>query len=95
METPKLILLTTTHRVAPGLLSWPAWEALRSAGRVLAADPAHPQLPALRQAGVAVETVERTSAPALARLVGGADFPRLASALVRVSLGEKPVGSPG
>ncbi|WP_405011845.1 MazG family protein [Kitasatospora sp. NBC_01539] len=67
METPKLILLTTTHRVAPGLLSWPAWEALRAAGRVLAADPAHPQLPALRQAGVEVEIVERASAPALAR----------------------------
>ncbi|WP_431680108.1 MazG family protein [Kitasatospora sp. KL5] len=72
METPKLILLTTTHRVAPGLLSWPAWEALRSAGRVLAADPAHPQLPAVRQAGVEVEIVERTSAPALARLLAGA-----------------------
>ncbi|MFD9126064.1 MazG family protein [Kitasatospora sp. NPDC059571] len=69
METPKLILLTTTHRIAPGLLSWPAWEALRSAGRVLAADPSHPQLPALRQAGVEAEIVERASAPALARLL--------------------------
>ncbi|GAA0681117.1 nucleoside triphosphate pyrophosphohydrolase [Kitasatospora atroaurantiaca] len=67
MDTPKLILLTTTHRVAPGLLSWPAWEALRGAARVLAADPAHPQLPAVRQAGVEVELVERGTAPALAR----------------------------
>jgi XTP/dITP diphosphohydrolase len=39
---------------------------------VLAADPEHPQLPALRQAGVEVELVERTSAPALARLLAGA-----------------------
>ncbi|AUG79383.1 nucleoside triphosphate hydrolase [Kitasatospora sp. MMS16-BH015] len=73
METPKLILLTTTHRVAPGLLSWPAWEALRGAARVLAADPAHPQLAAVRQAGVEVELVDRTSAPALARLLTGAE----------------------
>jgi len=69
VDTPKLILLTTTHRVAPGLLSWPAWEALRGAARVLAADPAHPQLPAVRQAGVEVELVERATAPALARLL--------------------------
>ncbi|GAA3007623.1 nucleoside triphosphate pyrophosphohydrolase [Kitasatospora albolonga] len=71
MDTPKLILLTTTHRVAPGLLSWPAWEALRGAARVLAGDPAHPQLPAVRQAGVTVELVERSTAPALARLLTG------------------------
>ncbi|MFJ8433696.1 MazG family protein [Kitasatospora sp. NPDC094019] len=68
----KLILLITTHRVAPGLLSWPAWEALRSAGRVLAGDAGHPQLPALRQAGVEVEVVAPGSAPALARLLTGA-----------------------
>ncbi|MEU1423824.1 MULTISPECIES: MazG family protein [unclassified Kitasatospora] len=67
----KLILLTTTHRVAPGLLAWPAWEALRSAGRVLAGDAAHPQLPAVRQAGVEVEVVAPGSAPALARLLTG------------------------
>ncbi|MFD8594454.1 MazG family protein [Kitasatospora sp. NPDC059646] len=67
MDTPKLILLTTTHRVAPGLLSWPAWEALRSAPRVLAGDADHPQLPALRAAGVEPRLVERGSAPALAR----------------------------
>ena len=47
-----LIVLATSPRVAPGLLSWPAWEALRSASVVLA--PAgHPQLPALEQAGIA------------------------------------------
>jgi XTP/dITP diphosphohydrolase len=47
-----LIVLATSPRVAPGLLSWPAWEALRSAAVVLA--PAgHPQLPALDEAGIA------------------------------------------
>ncbi|MFE2414989.1 MazG family protein [Kitasatospora sp. NPDC059408] len=65
----KLILLTTTHRVAPGLLAWPAWEALRSAGRVLAGDAGHPQVAVVRQAGVDVEIVEPASAPALARLL--------------------------
>jgi XTP/dITP diphosphohydrolase len=73
VDTPKLILLTTTHRVAPGLLSWPAWQALHGAARVLAADPEHPQLPAVRQAGVEVELVERGTAPALARLLTGTE----------------------
>jgi XTP/dITP diphosphohydrolase len=47
-----LIVLATSPRVAPGLLSWPAWEALRSASAVLAV-PGHPALPALEQAGIA------------------------------------------
>jgi XTP/dITP diphosphohydrolase len=46
-----LIVLATSPRVAPGLLSWPAWEALRSASTVMA--PAgHPLLPALDEAGI-------------------------------------------
>ncbi|MBQ0987235.1 MazG family protein [Streptomyces sp. F63] len=51
----RIVLLTTSHRVAPGLLSWPAWSALRTADRVLCPDPDHPQLPYLREAGIAVE----------------------------------------
>ncbi|MEI5522706.1 nucleoside triphosphate pyrophosphohydrolase [Streptomyces brasiliscabiei] len=59
-ETPspapgRVVLLTTSHRVAPGLLSWPAWQALHGADRVLCADEAHPQLPYLREAGIVVE----------------------------------------
>ena len=54
-STPgRLLLLTTTHRVAPGLLSWPAWEALRGADRVICPDGEHPLLPYLREAGVTV-----------------------------------------
>ena len=49
-----LIVLATSPRVAPGLLSWPAWEALRSADIVLA-PPGHPQLPALEAAGIACQ----------------------------------------
>ncbi|MFI1722925.1 nucleoside triphosphate pyrophosphohydrolase [Streptomyces sp. NPDC020489] len=51
----RIVLLTTSHRVAPGLLSWPAWQALRAADRVLCADGAHPQLPYLREAGIRVD----------------------------------------
>ncbi|SCK10627.1 nucleoside triphosphate pyrophosphohydrolase [Streptomyces sp. WMMB 322] len=52
----RIVLLTTSHRVAPGLLSWPAWEALRTADRVLCQDPGHPQLPYVREAGIHVAT---------------------------------------
>jgi uncharacterized protein YabN with tetrapyrrole methylase and pyrophosphatase domain len=52
-----LIVLATSPRVAPGLLSWPAWEALRSASDVLA-PPGHPVLPALDEAGIAYRVVE-------------------------------------
>jgi NTP pyrophosphatase (non-canonical NTP hydrolase) len=52
-----LIVLATSPRVAPGLLSWPAWEALRSAAAVLA--PAgHPLLPALDEAGIGYQVTE-------------------------------------
>jgi NTP pyrophosphatase (non-canonical NTP hydrolase) len=51
--------------VAPGLLSLPAWEALRAASRVLAAPPGHPQLAALDQAGIEWEIAP--SEPAAAR----------------------------
>ncbi|GAB2598021.1 nucleoside triphosphate pyrophosphohydrolase [Streptomyces capparidis] len=67
-DTPgRLVLLSTTHRVAPGLLSWPAWRTLHDADRVLCADPGHPQLPYLREAGVRVEV----AAPAARELVDG------------------------
>ncbi|MET9653177.1 nucleoside triphosphate pyrophosphohydrolase [Streptomyces sp. NPDC006460] len=55
LDTGRIVLLTASHRVAPGLLSWPAWQALHGADRVLCADEHHPQLPYLREAGVAVE----------------------------------------
>lgn len=104
MDTPKLTLLTTTHRVAPGLLSWPAWEALRSAKKVLAADPAHPQLPALRQAGVEVEILEPATPTARARALlaavpavwlGSPDAdPGLAEALATIAVEEAGFGVP-
>ena len=60
-----LIVLATSPRVAPGLLSWPAWAALRSAAAVLA--PAgHPLLPALAAAGVSYQLAEEPDLVALA-----------------------------
>jgi XTP/dITP diphosphohydrolase len=55
---PGLVMLATTHRVAPGLLTWRAWEALRSADRVLTGSDQHPLLPYVLDAGVAVEVTE-------------------------------------
>jgi XTP/dITP diphosphohydrolase len=49
----RLVLVANTHRVAPGLLSWQAWEELRG-GDVYASDPAHPQTPFLQAAGIDV-----------------------------------------
>jgi XTP/dITP diphosphohydrolase len=50
-----LVLLVTSPRVTPGLLSAAAWDALRSASVVGVADAAHPQVAALEAAGVAVQ----------------------------------------
>ncbi|NGN66255.1 nucleoside triphosphate pyrophosphohydrolase [Streptomyces sp. A7024] len=57
-DVGRIVLLTASHRVAPGLLSWPAWQTLHAADAVLCADADHPQLPYLREAGVAVDTGE-------------------------------------
>ncbi|MEU6843780.1 nucleoside triphosphate pyrophosphohydrolase [Streptomyces sp. NPDC046716] len=53
-DAGRVVLLTTSHRVAPGLLSWQAWQILHAADSVLCADPEHPQLPYLKEAGVEV-----------------------------------------
>ncbi|MGH8825599.1 MAG: MazG family protein [Jiangellaceae bacterium] len=54
MATGRLVLLVTSPRVAPGLLSADAWDVLRS-GRVLALRADHPQAAALLAAGISVE----------------------------------------
>ncbi|SED22842.1 nucleoside triphosphate pyrophosphohydrolase [Streptomyces sp. TLI_105] len=71
-ESPgRIVLLTASHRVAPGLLSWPAWQALHGADRVLCPDEDHPQLPYLREAGVAVEHVRPTAEELVEACAGG------------------------
>jgi XTP/dITP diphosphohydrolase len=64
-----LIVLATSSRVAPGLLSWDAWEALRSA-RVVLAPSGHPALSALSRAGISCRIAE-TSADALVEAESG------------------------
>ncbi|WP_255950406.1 MazG family protein [Streptomyces odontomachi] len=88
------MLLTTSHRVAPGLLSWPAWRALHAADRVLCADPDHPQLPYLREAGVTVEHAAPTAEHLVDTCANGATVvvvatgegePRLTDGLARLA----------
>ncbi|QES42037.1 nucleoside triphosphate pyrophosphohydrolase [Streptomyces venezuelae] len=67
----RVILLTTSHRVAPGLLSWPAWQALHAADEVLCADATHPQLPYLREAGIRVEQAAPTAQELVEACAGG------------------------
>ncbi|MCX4906139.1 nucleoside triphosphate pyrophosphohydrolase [Streptomyces sp. NBC_00878] len=67
----RIVLLTTSHRVAPGLLSWPAWQALHDADRVLCADGTHPQLPYLREAGVQVDEAAPTAEDLVDACAGG------------------------
>ncbi|MFF0017179.1 nucleoside triphosphate pyrophosphohydrolase [Streptomyces sp. NPDC005374] len=67
----RIVLLTTSHRVAPGLLSWPAWQALHTADRVLCADGAHPQLPYLHEAGIRVDETSPTAEELVGACAGG------------------------
>ena len=67
----RIVLLTTSHRVAPGMLSWPAWQLLRTAETVVCGDAAHPQLPYLREAGVDVRVAEPRAAELVAATAGG------------------------
>ncbi|MET9466987.1 nucleoside triphosphate pyrophosphohydrolase [Streptomyces sp. NPDC006544] len=92
--TGRIVLLTTSHRVAPGVLSWPAWQTLHAADRVLCADPGHPQLPYLREAGIEVvhavpDAHELVEACAGGRTVvvipGGEGDQRLTDALARLA----------
>ncbi len=48
----RLVLLVTAPTVRAGLLSWPAWQTLAGASRVLAPAADHPLLPALDEAGI-------------------------------------------
>jgi len=53
----RIVLLLTSPRTAPGLLSWAAWTALREADLVLAADLDPIWVAALAEAGVSVDDV--------------------------------------
>jgi XTP/dITP diphosphohydrolase len=57
-----LTILLSSPRVAPGLLTWQAWSALRAADRVLAGSAGHPLIPALTAAGAVPAVVDAPSA---------------------------------
>jgi XTP/dITP diphosphohydrolase len=60
-----LTLLITSPRVAPGLMSWTAWQAIASADRRLASSADHPVCRAVAAAGHPVEVVPDASGAAL------------------------------
>ena len=57
-----LTLLTTSPRIAPGVLTRDAWDALSAAGVVYAADVEDPQPEAIAQSGITV-TAETSATP--------------------------------
>jgi XTP/dITP diphosphohydrolase len=71
----RVVLLVTSPRVAPGLLSWPAWQRLREAqdrGVVLMAEPDADWLEALDAAGVRPRPMPGESPGARARALAEA-----------------------
>jgi XTP/dITP diphosphohydrolase len=77
-----LTVVVVSPRVAPGLLSFAGWEALRS-GPVVTLDSAHPQLAALAAAGITVAVV--TDLPAVGVLLANAVPPGFAGVVVEGS----------
>jgi XTP/dITP diphosphohydrolase len=59
----RLVLLGTSATVRPGLLSWPAWQVLAGASRVLVGSRDHPLLPALDEAGIGWQLLPGAEAP--------------------------------
>ena len=85
----QLILLVTSPRVAPGLLTLSAWDTLRGAARVLSGSADHPQLPALADAGI---TTDILAVPASAGPVPAGSVPAGSVPAVSPSAGLAPVG---
>lgn len=87
----RLVLLSTSPRVAPGLLTAPAWSTLRQAGSVQAA-AGHPLVPYLEAEGVAVCVEDLADVRSLAgRLVEAARSDGTAVWLVGLD-GDEPLG---
>jgi XTP/dITP diphosphohydrolase len=86
----RVVLLVTSPRVAPGLLSWPAWQRLREAAVVLAGEPDADWLEALDAAGVQVRATPGEPPGGRARALAEAAVPGSTA----VWLGS-PDGDPG
>jgi len=59
-----LTVLLSSSRVAPGLLTWQAWSALRAAARVLTSSAEHPLIPVLTAAEVVPAVIDAPPADA-------------------------------
>jgi XTP/dITP diphosphohydrolase len=70
-DVDRLVLVTSSPRLPAGVLSWPAWEALRS-GPVHTADPEGPQARAVRATGVPVRGLDAVDDAGLAVAFRGA-----------------------
>jgi XTP/dITP diphosphohydrolase len=65
----RLVLVVTSPRVPPGVLTWEAWQALRE-GPVFTREQDHPQRGALAAAGIVTEAVDAEHPPqAIARIL--------------------------
>jgi len=87
----RLVLLVTAPTVRAGLLSWPAWQVLHGADRVLAGTVDDPLLPALAEAGIGWTLLPGAGA---ATLADPAELARLLTAAVAGS-GGPGSGGPG
>jgi XTP/dITP diphosphohydrolase len=67
----RLLLLATSPRVAPGLLSWSAWSVLHEADEVYAATSDHPLRDVLATAGVTVTVSPSQSTDGVADFLRG------------------------
>ena len=65
-----LTFLVTSPRVAPGLMSWSAWQAVANADRVLASDPGSPVARAVAAAGHRVDVLSPVSVDDLLSAAG-------------------------
>jgi len=94
-----LTFLVTSPRVAPGLMSWPAWQAVASADRVLASDAGSPAFRAVTAAGHRVDVLRAPTAADLLALGSGEHVVWLASdeeaVEVPAALAEQLVHGPG
>src|SRR5687768_9798089 len=75
----QLTFLVTSPRVAPGLMSWAAWQAISTADRVLASSQDAPAFRAVTAAGHRVDVLPAPSAAELLSLAGAGHVVWLAS----------------
>jgi XTP/dITP diphosphohydrolase len=89
----RLVLLVTAPTVRPGLLSWPAWQVLQGADRVLAGAVDDPLLPALDEAGIGWTLLPGTRPDAAGPDAAGARPAELARLLTSALAGPGDAGS--